>query len=68
MKKRYLVVQIGCIECGVSSYPIAFVDTMEEAEKIKDEHPDTWDTEGGEGYVVIWDLNEDYLSNDIMKS
>ena len=58
MKKRYLVVQIGCMECGVSSYPIAVVSTKKEAKKIKENHPSTWDTEGGDGYVTIWDLRE----------
>ena len=57
MKKRYLVQQLGCMCCGVSTYFIANVATRKEAEKIKDEHPSTWETEGGDGTVVIWDLN-----------
>ena len=58
MKNRYLVVQIGCLECGVSSFPIALVNTRKEAEKIRENHPSTWDTEGGDGYADVWDLNE----------
>ena len=57
--KKYMVVQIGCIECGVSSYPIGIYDTLEEAQKAKKAHPSTWDSEGGDGYVEIWFINED---------
>lgn len=57
--KKYMVVQIGCIECGVSSYPIGVYNTLEEAEKVYRDHPSTWDTEGGDGYVEIWVINED---------
>lgn len=53
---RYLVMQIGCIECRVSSYPIRICETIEEAEKIRENHPDTWESEGGDGYVEIIDL------------
>ena len=52
--KKYMVVQIGCIECGVSSYPIGIYDTLEEAQNIKEAHPSTWESEGGDGYVEIW--------------
>ena len=55
--KKYMVVQIGCIECGVSSYPIGIYDTLEEARKVKEAHPSTWDSEGGDGYVEIWMVN-----------
>ena len=58
----YLVMQIGCIECGVSSYAIAKTETLEEAEKIRDNHPSTWDTEGGDGYVMI--INIDTLKEE----
>ena len=40
--KTYMVVQIGCIECGVSSYPVGIYDTLEEAEKVRGAHPSTW--------------------------
>lgn len=54
----YLVYQVGCIECGVSSYPIKICTTYEEAKQVSDNHPSTWDTEGGEGYTTIIDLDK----------
>lgn len=51
--KKYMVVQIGCIECGVSSYPVGVYNTLEEAENVSRSHPRTWDSEGGDGYVEI---------------
>ena len=57
--KKYMVIQIGCIECGVSSYPIGIYDTLEEAKKVSESHPSTWHSEGGDGYVEIWFINED---------
>ena len=53
---KYLVYQVGCIECGVSSYPIKVCGTLEEATKVALEHPSTWDSEGGDGFVTIIDL------------
>lgn len=58
MNARYLVYQIGCIECGVSSYAIKTCETMEEAEAVANKHPSTWETEGGDGYVTVIDLQE----------
>ena len=55
--KKYMVIQIGCIECGVSSYPIGIYDTLEEAIKVRESHPSTWESEGGDGYVEIWEVN-----------
>ena len=55
--KKYMVVQIGCIECGVSSYPVGLYDTLEEAQNAKEAHPSTWESEGGDGYVEIWVIN-----------
>ena len=55
--KKYMVVQIGCIECGVSSYPIGLYVTLEEARKVRKAHPSTWESEGGDGYVEIWAVN-----------
>ena len=57
--KKYMVVQIGCIECGVSSYPIGIYDTLEEAKKVSEAHPSTWSSEGGPGCTKIWFINED---------
>lgn len=53
---KYLIMQIGCIECGVSSFPIATAKTLEEAQAIAENHPDTWETYGGDGYVMVIDL------------
>ena len=55
--KKYMVVQIGCIECGVSSYPIGIYDTLKKAKKVKEKHPSTWVSEGGQGYIEIWKVN-----------
>lgn len=55
--KGYLVFQIGCIECGVSSYPIKICGTLEEAKEVESKHPSTWDSEGGDGFVMIIDLS-----------
>jgi hypothetical protein len=54
---NYLVYQVGCIECGVSSYPIKTCATLDEAKSIATSHPSTWETEGGEGYVTVIDLH-----------
>ena len=61
--KKYMVVQIGCIECGVSSYPVGLYNTLEEARKVRESHPSTWESEAGEGYVEIWaiDRGENYV-------
>lgn len=54
---KFLVMQIGCIECGVSTFPIKVTDSYEEAVKIAKAHPNTWDTEGGDGYVMVVDID-----------
>lgn len=53
---KYLVFQVGCIECSVSSYPIAWCKTKEEAEKIKEKRPSVWTLEGGHGFVKIYEI------------
>ena len=55
--KKYMVVQIGCIECGVSSYPIGIYNTLKKAKKVRKAHPNTWDSESGQGYTEIWMVN-----------
>ena len=50
--------QIGCIECGVSSYPIKICSSLVEAKQCAYNHPSTWKTEGGEGYTMIIDLKK----------
>jgi hypothetical protein len=54
---NYLVYQVGCIECSVSSYPIKICETLDDARATAQAHPSTWETEGGEGYTTIIDLN-----------
>ena len=46
--------QIGCMECGVSTYMIASSDDLQELKEIEKNHPDTWESEGGDGYTVIF--------------
>jgi hypothetical protein len=53
----YLVYQVGCIECGVSSYPVKVCQTLKEAEEVQANHPSTWESEGGDGYCTIIDLD-----------
>ena len=55
--KKYMVVQIGSIECDVSSYPIGIYDTLKKAKKVRKAHPSTWVSEGGQGYTEIWMVN-----------
>ncbi len=69
MSSRYLVYQVGCIECGVSSYPIKTCTTLKDAQAVARAHPSTWETEGGEGYVTVIDLQKcktvgDHRGND----
>lgn len=54
----FLVFQVGCIECGVSSYPIKVCRTLKQAEEVSKNHPSTWDSEGGDGFVTIVDLKK----------
>lgn len=54
----FLVFQVGCIECGVSSYPIKVCASLDDASAVKAAHPSTWDSEGGDGYVTIIDLEK----------
>ena len=64
--KKYMVIQIGCIECGVSSYPVGLYDTLEEARKVREAHPSTWESEGGDGYVEIWEVNKEENTVEIL--
>ena len=42
--------------------------TLEEAKKVRESHPSTWDSEGGDGYVEIWEVNigENYVDMKII--
>ena len=50
---KYLIFQVGCIECGLPSYPIALAGTLEDAAFVARSHPRTRD-----GYVMVIDLEQ----------
>lgn len=52
---KYIIMLIGCIECGVPSYPIAITETEEEATAIVDEQESTWKLFGGDGYYAVFE-------------
>jgi hypothetical protein len=59
---KYLVFDIGCIECGEESSVVGIYNTQEEAEKAKEEYfePDTdWGKEEwhGQHHIEIFKLN-----------
>lgn len=69
MSKRYLVFDIGCIECCQRSQPVGTYDTLEEAEKSIDEYLDggtRWGRTGwfGQHEVKIYDLDNIKINND----
>lgn len=37
-------------------YPIKACNSIEEAVNVRNAHPSTWDSEGGDGYAEIWNL------------
>lgn len=51
----YIVVRIGCIECGVSSDVIGVFETRERADEVAASVPDSWKMEGGEGFVEVFE-------------
>ena len=53
---KYLLFQVGCIECGVSSFPVSIHESLEDAKAAQERHPSTWETEGGDGYSLIIDI------------
>ena len=57
--KRFLVFNIGCIECGVSSDVVGVYDTKEEADKAAQACDDMlgW-REGGQNAFEVFDLLE----------
>lgn len=57
MSKQWMVFNVGCIECGVSSNVVGFYDSKEEAEAIA-EYLDSklsW-REGGQNSFEVFDL------------
>ena len=57
--KRFLVFNVGCIECGVSSNVVGLYDTIEEADKVavKLNKKLSW-REGGQNSFEVYDLEE----------
>ena len=57
--KRYMVFNIGCIECGVSSDVVGFYDTKEEAQNVTAVCYDKLEwREGGQNSFKIFDLTK----------
>jgi hypothetical protein len=62
MSKRYLAMDIGCIECGEESAIIGMYATREEAEKAINDYLDPdcpWrkDGRGGQHYEEVFEVN-----------
>lgn len=60
MTKRYMVFNVGCIECGVGSDVVGFYDDQAEAESVA-EYLDTalrW-RQGGQNSFEVFDLQAD---------
>jgi len=59
--KRYLVFDIGCMECGESSQPLALFENEEDADKFANEYivpKDGWGRKEwhGEHCIRVYDL------------
>lgn len=56
--KGFLVFNIGCIECGVSSNVVGVYDTKEEADSVCEKCADSihW-REGGQNGFEVFDLS-----------
>ena len=55
----FLVINIGCIECGVSSQVVGLFETEEQAISIAEECNDKYSwREGGQNYFEVFDLPE----------
>jgi hypothetical protein len=53
----FLLYHIGCIECGVPSFPIGKYNSIEAATEAARQVPDSWQLHGGESELVILDLD-----------
>ena len=61
---KYILVNIGCIECGVSSNIVGVFDYLEIAEKIKSECDEKYDwREGGQNSFLIFNMPESNVIN-----
>lgn len=56
---KYILVNIGCIECGVSSNIVGVFDNKEKAELIAKQCDDKYDwREGGQNSYEIFEMPE----------
>jgi len=57
--KRYMVFNVGCIECGVSSDVVGLYETKEEADKVAETCNDKlhW-REHGQNSFEVFDLHK----------
>ena len=58
--KRYMVFNIGCIECGVDSDVVGLYDTEEEANKVAEVCQDKlhW-RQSGQNHFAVFDLEKE---------
>jgi hypothetical protein len=57
--KKYIVVNIGCIECGVSSNIVGVFDDEQKANKIAEEYGTTFGwREGGQNLFEVFQIPE----------
>lgn len=56
--KGFIVVNIGCIECGVSSNVVGVYETREEADRVAEicDSKLSW-REGGQNHFDVFDLS-----------
>lgn len=55
---RYMVFNIGCIECGVSSGIVGFYESVEEANAVAKKLDDVMDwREGGQNSYEVFDTH-----------
>ena len=61
---KYILVNIGCIECGVSSNIVGVFDYLEIAENVKKECYEKYDwREGGQNSFQIFNMPESNTIN-----
>ena len=55
---KYLLLAVGCIECGCATFPVSWHKTKKGADKALSECPDWWHTFGGDGYFTVWKVGK----------
>jgi len=64
MEKKYIVVNIGCIECGVSSDIVGVFANKERADAVASACDDKYDwREGGQNAFEVFELPEPEIIN-----